>query len=152
MLCNLNCHFSVLKLKNKTRFGEHVQPACMAHVGWQLPEGFMCVVTGWGQTSSSSTRLLNSSIGSMRTVRDFKIFLESFQFYFIVFPQFSARPPWTTCLILTVLIFIKMQTWIQLMICNASVPDNHLALIRIGSPDTYRWNQRHRSGQFGEPW
>ena len=47
---------SVLKLKNKTRFGEHVQPACMAHVGWQLPEGFMCVVTGWGQTTSSSAR------------------------------------------------------------------------------------------------
>ena len=46
---------SVLKLKNRIRFGEHVQPACMAHVGWRIPEGFMCVVTGWGQTSSSAS-------------------------------------------------------------------------------------------------
>ena len=30
-----------------------------------------------------------------------------------------------------------MQTWIQLTICNVLVPVNHLALIRIGSPDTY---------------
>ena len=44
----------MLKLKNRIRFGEHVQPACMAHVGWRMPEGFMCVVTGWGQTSSSA--------------------------------------------------------------------------------------------------
>lgn len=45
---------SVLKLKNRLRFGQHVQPACMAHVGWRIPEGFMCVVTGWGQQTSSA--------------------------------------------------------------------------------------------------
>ena len=48
---------SVLKLKNRIRFGEHVQPACMAHVGWKIPEGFMCVVSGWGQTTSSASSL-----------------------------------------------------------------------------------------------
>ena len=30
---------SVLKLKNRIRYGEHIQPACMAHVGWRIPEG-----------------------------------------------------------------------------------------------------------------
>ena len=44
---------SVLKLKNRIRYGEHIQPACMAHVGWRIPEGFMCVVSGFGQTTSS---------------------------------------------------------------------------------------------------
>ena len=107
----------------------------------------------------------SKSLGSMRTVRwspsDFtiqihvhmdhvKIFgIVPFQFYFIVFPQFSVRPPSTTCLILTVSIFIKMQTWIQLMICNVSVPVNPPVHIRTGSSDIYMIFKRPDPG---EPW
>ena len=68
------------------------------------------------------------------------ILLELFPFnpFFIVFHLFSVRQHWTICQILTVSIFIKMQTWIPLMICNVLVPVNHLAHIRIWSPDTDR--------------
>jgi len=41
---------SVLKLKNRIRWGVGVQPACLSHQGWQIPEGFLCVVSGWGMT------------------------------------------------------------------------------------------------------
>jgi hypothetical protein len=37
----------------------------MAHPGWQIPEGFMCVVTGWGMTdgngSPAGSRLLRQA-------------------------------------------------------------------------------------------
>jgi len=41
---------SVIRVKDRIRWGVGVQPACLAHPGWSLPNGFICVVTGWGMT------------------------------------------------------------------------------------------------------
>ena len=45
----------MLKLKGSFSFNDYVQPACLAHKDWTLPDGFMCVVSGWGMTSESSS-------------------------------------------------------------------------------------------------
>jgi len=44
---------SVIEIKDRLTWSDAVQPACMAHRGWELPDGYMCVVTGWGQTAGT---------------------------------------------------------------------------------------------------
>ncbi|CBY30493.1 unnamed protein product [Oikopleura dioica] len=45
----------MLKLKGSYTFNDFIQPACLAHKDWALPDGFLCVVSGWGMTSESSS-------------------------------------------------------------------------------------------------
>ncbi len=45
----------MLKLKGSYTFNDFIQPACLAHKDWTLPDGFLCVVSGWGMTSESSS-------------------------------------------------------------------------------------------------
>ena len=46
---------SVLKMKEAFTFTDAVQPACLAHKGWELPDGFICVVSGFGMESGSGS-------------------------------------------------------------------------------------------------
>ena len=53
---------SVLRLANRLRWGVGVQPACLAHPEWTLPEGFMCVVSGWGMTDGHGSQAGSSKL------------------------------------------------------------------------------------------
>ena len=130
-------------------YGSVLERPSASHESWSMARG------SWKMRSmKKSSMTVREPIRSEFTKNLCGILLESLPFnpIFIVFHLFFVRRHWTICLILTVLIFIKMQTWIPLMICNVLVPVNHLAHIRIGSPDTDRSDQHHRSGLWGEPW